>query len=322
MKISGSRVLITGASGFIGSHVARACVREGAEVSCLVRPGSDLWRLLDEGKSVRSIEVNMTDAGAVKEAVTSANPQIIFHLAANTNRKRDLSLYGEMHAAHVQPTLNLISAALGLSTVPRFIHTGTIEEYGRGPVPYREDQFAQPISPYSLTKYEATELVLFAAREYGLSAIVLRPSLTYGSLKGRGMFIPDFLHAALTTKVFDMSPGEQTRDFIHVDDTVRAHLIAAEADGVSGEIFNVATGVETKLKDVAETLRALSGGDVVVNYGAYPCDPNKETMRCFMNIKKINDRLSWKPNISLNDGLASTVEWYLKSSFSFERLWI
>lgn len=320
MILHDARVVLTGGSGFIGSHLARACVREGAQVTCLLRPGSNPWRLFDAADKIRRVEVDLTQTEAVQAIVSEIQPHVIFHLAADTNRKRDLSLYPRMHATHVLSTLNLVSAALKLSLLPRFIHTGTIEEYGRGPVPYREDQREDPVTPYSLTKHEATRLVLYAAREHGLPAIVIRPSLTYGPTKGKGMFIPDFIRAALTTKVFDMSPGEQTRDFIFVEDVVRAHLAAATADGISNEIFNAATGVETRLKDAAEALRALFGGDVQINYGAYPCDPRVETMRCFMDIQKSKERLGWEPAVSLHEGLAKTVAWYRDEAGPYEEL--
>lgn len=317
---SGKRILISGASGFIGSHLARACVRDGAAVTCLLRAGSNPWRLLEALPRVVCREVAWNDAAAVAAAVNDARPDVIFHVAADTVRKRDLALYASQHAAHTVTTLHLLMAALKLPNPPRFVHTGTIEEYGRGPVPYREDQRESPVTPYSLTKHESVRLALYAAQEHGLPVVVVRPSLTYGPLKGKGMFIPDFLRAAMTTKVFDMSSGEQTRDFNYVDDVVRGYLAAATAEGVSGEIFNLGSGVETRLKDVAERLRTLVGGGMTVNYGAYPTDPRVETMRSVMDIQKARERLSWQPTITLEDGLARTAAWYLSSSAEYEKL--
>ena len=321
MSVHGKRVLITGGSGLIGSHLARACVREGAQVTCVLRSGSNPWRLLEARPLIQCVEVDLTDAVSVASMVNEVQPEIIFHLAADTNRKRKLELYEGLHATHVRSTLNLVSAALTLPKVTRFVYTGTIEEYGRGPVPFREDQREQAISPYSLTKLAASQLVLYAAREQGLPAVVLRPSLTYGPLKGKGMFIPDCIHAAMTTKIFAMSLGEQTRDFIHVDDVVRAHLAAAVAIGIEGEVLNVATGVETPLKYVSEKIRTLFDGHLEIQYGAYPCDPRVETMRCFMDVQKIAERLSWRSMIGLDDGLARTVEWYRNSSNNYPELW-
>jgi nucleoside-diphosphate-sugar epimerase len=322
MTIRDAHILITGGAGFIGSHLARACVREGATVACILRPGTNPWRLLEALPSVTRIEANLEDERAVASSVAKFHPTVIFHLASVINRKRDISLYPELHDAHVGVTRHLVTAALNLPTSPRFIHTGTIEEYGRGPVPYREEQRELPVTPYSLTKQESVQLVLYAAREHGLSASVIRPSLTYGPMKGIGMFIPDFIRSAMTTKIFKMSAGEQTRDFLYVDDAVRAYIAVATADGVEGEIFNVATGVETKLKDVAEKLRAHFNGDVTVEYGAFPTDPRVETMRCFMSINKITERLSWRPLVSLEEGLAKTVAWHRVASDAYAtELW-
>lgn len=321
MTIPESRIIITGASGFIGSHLARACVAQAAEVTCLLRPGSNPWRLLEALSQVRCVEVDPLDQEQITKVFQDVRPNIVFHLAANTNRTRDLNVYEGLHATHVTMTRCLVLAALSLTERPRFIHTGTIEEYGRGAVPFQEDQREMAVTPYSLTKLAATQLVAYAAREHGLPAVILRPSLTYGPLKGKGMFIPDFIRAAMTTKSFNMSPGEQTRDFMHVNDLVRAYFAAAVTLGIEGEIFNIAAGVETPLKHVAERLHELCGGDTTVNYGFYPCDPRVETMRCFMNIEKSKQRLGWEPRTALEDGLRKTVEWYLNESSAYEHLW-
>jgi nucleoside-diphosphate-sugar epimerase len=321
MTIRDARILITGASGFIGSHLARACVREGATVTCLLRPGSDPWRLLDARPAATIRTVDLANEEAVRAAVMETAPDVMFHLIGDTRRARDLALYESLHAAHVTSTRNLVSAALALPRPPRFISTGTIEEYGRGPVPFVESQRESPVTPYSVTKLEGSRLVEYASREQGLPGVILRPALTYGPLKGKGMFIPDFIRAAMTTKAFKMSPGEQTRDCIYVDDVVRAYLAAATTEGIEGEIFNVGTGVETRMKDIAESLRALCGGDVAIEYGAYPCDPRVETMRCVMDVQKAKERLSWQPSLTLAEGLSRTVEWYLTSSSAYEHLW-
>jgi len=321
MPLRDRRILVTGATGFIGSHVARACVREGATVACTIREGTDPWRLLEALPAVARYNVNLEDQAAVTDMVESFRPHIIMHLAARINRTRDLGLHETQHAANVRSTLYLVRAALKCPDLTRFVYTGTIEEYGRGEVPFKEIQREEPITPYSLTKHEGARLVLYASGEQGLPGVVLRPSLTYGPLQSDRMFIPDFIRCALTTKVFDMSPGDQTRDFLHVDDAARAYCMAAAAEGINGEIFNIATGIEMKLKHVAERLRAEFDNDIIVNYGARPCNPQVETMRCFMDISKARERLGWEPKIDLATGLKQTVRWYRDHASIYEHIW-
>jgi nucleoside-diphosphate-sugar epimerase len=323
MQLRNSRVLVTGAAGFIGSHVARACVREGASVACVFLPGSDAWRLQEAIRSVKRYDVNLEDQEAVKRVYHEFQPEFVLHLAARIDRVRNLDIYESLHAANVLTTLNLVRAALASNYMVRFVHTGTIEEYGRGTVPFHESDREAPVSPYSLTKHESVRIVTYAAQRHGLPAVVLRLPLAYGPLQGKGLFIPDFIRAALTTKVFDMSSGEQTRDFLHVDDIVRAYLavMAAEGNNLNGEIFNVASGIETKLLDVANRLRDAFDGDVTVNVGARPSDPNVDTMRCFMDAGKIRERLGWSPAIDFADGIVQTAEWYKTSASSYEHLW-
>lgn len=321
MPLHNARIAITGASGFIGSHLTRACVAEGASVGCFIRNQATAWRLTDILPQVTVFPADLEDASAIHDAIHTFKPDIILHLAANTKRTRDLALYERQHSAHVQTTLNLIRAARELPGLVRFVHTGTIEEYGRGDVPFQETQREEPVTPYSLTKHEATRLTLYAAHEHAFPATVLRLPPVYGPLQGKGMFIPDFIRAALTTGAFDMSPGEQTRDFLHVDDAVQAFLRAAEDRTSVGEIFNVGTGVETKLKDAADLLRTIWGTDIQINRGAFPCDPHVETMRCVMSIEKIRTQLGWSPRSALEDGLRRTVEWYKSSAHLYEHLW-
>jgi UDP-glucose 4-epimerase len=322
MPVTGKRILITGASGFIASHLVRACVAQGAEVTCTVRPGGTApWRLLDTVSKVTIKEVDLKDGAAVAQMFADVQPDIVFNLAADRNRARKLELYEGGHETHTRTTLSLVRAALASSKPVRFVQTGTIEEYGRGPVPYREEQREEPITPYSLTKHEATRLVLYAAREHGLDAVVIRPSLTYGPLQGRGMLLTGFFQAALTTKTFDMSAGEQTRDFLFVEDAVRALILAGTADGIQGELFNIAGGVERKLKDAMEIVQKAWSDPVTVNKGVYPTDPNVETMRCFMDISKIHDRLGWAPEVTFEEGIRRTVEWYKTSASQYEHLW-
>lgn len=321
MQLRNARVLVTGASGFIGSHVARAAVREGADVACILRPTSNAWRLLEAEQLIKRYDADLEDAEAVHRAVTDFRPNVIIHLATVVNRARDLAPYSELHAANTRSTLHLIRAALDTPDLTRFVHTGTIEEYGRGPVPYQESQREEPITPYSLTKHESVRIAMYAANEHGLPVVTIRPSLTYGPLQNQRMFISAFIKAALTTKVFDMSPGDQTRDFLYVDDAARAYLLAATTDGINGEIFNMATSVETPLKDVAKRLEALFNNDIIVNYGARPCDPAIETMRCFMDISKIKKHLGWEPEIGLDEGLPQTVNWYKQNASAYEHLW-
>jgi nucleoside-diphosphate-sugar epimerase len=321
MHLSNKRILVTGAAGFIGSHVARACVREGAEVACILRPGSNPWRLQDAQSVVKRYDADLEDASLVTKTMKDFNPDILLHLATSVNRARDLDIYTAQHTSNTLSTLNLVRSALDSPNLTHFVHTGTIEEYGRGDVPFQESQREDPITPYSLTKHESVRIVMYAAREHGLPATTLRPSLTYGPLQNSRMFISSFIRAALTTKRFDMSPGEQSRDFLHVNDAANAYLLAASANNINGKIFNVATGVETKLKDAAEQLSALFNNDIEINYGAYPCDPNVETMRCFMENSKIREQLNWQPTINLQDGLAQTVDWYQQHASVYEHLW-
>lgn len=303
------RVFVTGAGGFIGSHLVRQLLWEGAQVGILVRNREACWRLADVMHEVDVIEAILEESDVWRKYLLNFRPDIVVHLAAVTDRDRSWSALQHLFRVHVDGTRDIISFLMEAGAIERFVHVGTIEEYGRSRAPFSENDRGKPITAYSLTKLLATELVEYAAREHGFPAVIVRPSLTYGPAQGAGMFVSDCIRACLRGEEFSMTPGEQTRDFLYVDDAIFGILKAAELRGAVGEIVNLGSGTEIKLRDAAERIRRACGDTGRLAVGVLPYR-EEEQMHFWLNSSKAASMFGWRPMVDIDEGIRRTVEWH------------
>lgn len=305
-----TKVLITGISGFIGSHLARRLVGEGAEVHGLVRNSSNLWRIKDLKNQVHFHYADLTDFKLVKKVVLSIKAQKVFHLAAYVDVTRSFEVMDEMVDVNIKGSLNLLKALDGTG-YDCFINTGTSEEYGDNPVPFRESQIPNPVSPYSVSKVATTMLCQMLHKTRGLSIITLRPFLTYGPRQESNMLIPSLIKRVLKSEVFEMTEGEQTREFNYVDDIVDGFIKASITPGAIGEIINIGNGLEYRIRDVVEMVVKLLNSPAKLRFGALSYRPG-ETWHFYCDNTKAMEILGWKPRVNLEDGLKKTIDWSQK----------
>lgn len=312
--LGGASALVTGGSGFIGSHVVRRLVSEGAHVTCLGRSASPGVRLGDVGGQVRWLRADLRDRRDAESAVRAARPDVVFHMAGfakgrTADAAKQSTLLFESYETNLLGTLNLCSAIQGGSPdVRRIVRFGSLEEYGDGPLPYREAQREAPVSPYSSSHVAATHLCSLLHTRAGLPIVTLRPALTYGPGQDESFFVPGLIAACLAGEPFAMTTGEQTRDFLYVSDLVEACVAAAIDPAAAGEILNIGSGVEHRIADVARLVVSLTGSDpglCVTSHGTRDrgldrlvCDPDK----AFRTI-------GWRARVTLEDGLAATIRW-------------
>src|SRR4030042_4163903 len=253
--LSSKVVLVTGAAGFIGSHLTRQLLERGAEVHILLRKNTDQFRIQDFLEYLTIWYGDLKDFQGICSCIRGSKPQIIFHLASIRNVNRTPELIEPMIDINIKGTLNLLRGVIEEQiALECFVNTGSSEEYGDGPVPFVEDQRELPVSPYSASKVAATYFCQMFSKSMGLPVITLRPFLTYGPDQDTDMFIPSLIQHCLEGKDFPMTQGDQTREFNYINDIVEAYLLAACRPQAAGEVINIGNSVEYRIKDVAEKI--------------------------------------------------------------------
>jgi len=310
---AGVPVLVTGANGFVGSHLCRYLVNLNAEVHVFVRDASDRSRLRDIEDKITVWHGDITLYNLVCNCLLGARPKVIFHLAAARDVKRDIALLAPVVNTNLTGAINLFRAVEETGISPScIVNTGSSEEYGNGQTPFVESQREMPVSPYSLSKVAATHLGQMLYRTSGLPVVTLRPFLVYGPGQSTDMFIPSLIRHCLEKKDFSMTAGDQTRDFVYIDDLIDAYLRAAFCSSATGEVINVGSGIEYRIKDVAEQIVLKMGSPVRLMIGALQKRAG-EAEHFFCNNGKAREVLGWSPLVSLDKGLDRTILWYLRS---------
>jgi nucleoside-diphosphate-sugar epimerase len=318
--LTGTRALVTGASGFIGSHVVRRLLDDGAEVHALTSAVSSVYplRLVDLRDRIMLHEANLHDRGAMDLLADTVRPQLVFHLAAYTHVGKSWQRVDECIQTNIQGTVNLLQA-LADSGYQRFVNIGTSEIYGDVDVPFREDAQVRPVSPYSVSKYAGEHYCRLFQQSRGWPIVLIRPFNAYGPAQSPDRVIPEIIVRALRGEPIRMTQGQQTREFNFVTDLVDGMVRAATTPGVEGELFNLGCGEEQSMRDVAARVLSLMGDPVTPEFGALPDRPT-EIWRMYSDSSKARSRLGWAPQVSLDDGLRQTIDWYaaeLRGSSSF-----
>ena len=310
----GRRVLVTGAGGFIGSHVVEHLVERGAVVRAFVRYNSrnDYGRLQDVPAAVlEEVEVFTGDL-ANPEAVAGASDgcDTVLHLGALIPIPYSYRHPREFVTTNVEGTLNVLEAARR-ADVRRVVHTSTSEVYGTAQeIPIPETHPLHPQSPYAASKVAADQLALSFQRSFSLPVVVVRPFNTFGPRQSARAVIPTIVSQALARDHVELGALDPTRDFLFVADTARGVVRSAEIDGVEGEEFNLGTGEERSIGDVVAEVGDLLGRElVVVTTEERLRPPDSEVERLVADVARARDRLAWAPETSFADGLRSTITW-------------
>ena len=311
---SGRRVLVTGAGGFIGSHLTEALVQTGASVRAFVRytsRGDHGWLESADPEIIREVEIFRGDL-ANPEAVAGAvaGCETVLHLGALIPIPYSYRHPREFVAANVEGTLNVLEAARR-EDVARIVHTSTSEVYGTAQsVPIDEQHPLRPQSPYAATKVAADQLALSYRRSFGTPVVVARPFNTFGPRQSARAVIPTIVTQALTRDAIELGATEPTRDFLYVADTVGGIVRCAEAAGIDGEVINLGTGVEVSIGELADRVRHLAEREVpVVLDEARLRPPDSEVERLVADTTKARTLLSWEPAVDLDAGLRATIDW-------------
>jgi NAD dependent epimerase/dehydratase len=308
-------VLVTGAGGFIGSHLVEALARRGANVRAFVRYTSRNdygWlEALDSDMSER-VEIfrgDLVNPEAVSNAVEGR--EIVFHLGALIPIPYSYVHPREFVAANTVGTLNVLEA-IRRHGADRLVHTSTSEVYGTAQrVPIDESHPLEAQSPYAASKIGADQLALSYLRCFGTPVVVARPFNAYGPRQSARAVIPTIVAQALSgAERLEIGSLEPKRDFTFVEDTVAGLIACAEADGVEGEVVNLGSGVEVTIGELIERILGVVGIDMPVHTTAdRRRPPASEVERLLADAGKAKQLLGWSASVPLDDGLARVVEW-------------
>jgi UDP-glucose 4-epimerase len=312
----GRRVLVTGGAGFVGGAVTRRLVAAGARVTVL----DDLFtgRAQVVPADARFVEGSVTDQALVADLVAGAD--YVFHMAArniiaSTANPRDDFL------TNIGGSLNVLLAAREHRPI-RVVYTGSTSVYGNPrSIPLNEDDTIVPLTPYAVSKLGGEHYCLAFYESYGLAVSIVRYSNVYG--EGQR---PDNPYCGVVAKFFAAAndgralqihgDGEQTRDFTYVDDAVDATLLAAIAPRAEGEVFNVGTGIETSVNELARSVAAAVGRTVEIEHIDRRDIDN--IRRRVVSIEKARRMLRWTPQVTLEEGLRSTAAWLVQEAAAGE----
>jgi NAD dependent epimerase/dehydratase len=315
MRLTEKRVLVTGADGFIGSHLVEQLVQQSKSVRALVQYNSfNFWGWLEELPSLDGIEVI---AGDIRDPHLChgllAGIDVVFHLAALIPIPYSYIAPDSYVDTNVKGTLNLCQAARA-NGIERFVHTSTSEVYGTAQyVPIDEKHPLVPQSPYSATKIAADSLALSFFYSFDLPLVVARPFNTYGPRQSSRAVIPTII-SQLATGIRDVRLGDvtTTRDFTFVQDTCRGLITIAELDGGEGEVFNIGSSVEISIGAlfdlIATTMGVGTASPVRDEERVRPIGSEVQRLLCDGN--KLTLATGFKPRVSLAEGLGITITWF------------
>ena len=316
------KILITGADGFIGSHLTEALVRQGHDVRAFTLYNSfNSWGWLDHcGSDVKGqfqvFQGDVRDPNGVRIAMRDTD--VVLHLAALIAIPYSYHSPDTYVDTNVKGTLNVLQAARDLD-VSRVIHTSTSEVYGTAKfVPINEDHPLQGQSPYSATKIAADQLAFAFHASFGLPVVTIRPFNTYGPRQSARAVIPTIItQLASGKRKLKLGSTSPTRDFNYVDDTVNGFIAAMQSEKGLGEVVNIGSNFEVSIGDTAQMIAQLMGVQIELETEKTRLRPAaSEVERLWACHKKANQMFGWKPTFGTQEGfrrgLQKTIEWFVK----------
>lgn len=319
MELKNEKILVTGADGFIGSHLTEALIDRGYQVKAFVYYNSfNSWGWLDTLPAEKKARMeifsgDVRDPNGVYTAMEGCS--VVFHLAALIAIPYSYHSPDSYVDTNVKGTLNILQAAKRLG-VKRVLNTSTSEVYGTARfVPITEEHPKQGQSPYSATKIGADAMADSFYRSFNLPVTTVRPFNTYGPRQSARAVIPTIITQLLNgSRELKLGDTRPTRDLVFVKDTAEGFIRIAECDSLIGEEVNISTGAEISVGDLATKLIQKTGSGAVLVEDTVRLRPeNSEVFRLLGSCDKLRQHTGWSPGTSLDAGLEETIAWFSKS---------
>ncbi len=314
VKWQNKKILVTGAGGFLGSHLVERLVAQGAKVRALVRYNSrNSWGLLEllpeaVKKEIEVVAGDLTDPYGTARTVEGC--AIVFHLAALIAIPYSYVAPAHYVSVNCGGTLNLLEAAR-VQGVETFIHTSTSETYGTAQyIPIDEKHPLTAQSPYSASKIAADKLAESYHLSFGLPVVTIRPFNTFGPRQSARAIIPTIITQALTGDIIHLGHLEPRRDFTYVDDTIMAFLKAATTFQAVGQTINIGTGKSISIGELGQMIISLIGGNSQITVDPPRLRPEaSEVWHLESDYRRAREILEWQPQVSLEEGLQRTIDY-------------
>lgn len=312
--MANKKVLVTGATGFIGANLARRLAQENFEVHITLRPTSNRWRIKDLPKLKEHL-VDLTDLEELKKVVEEIKPEIIFHLAATSVFDGVEPDEEQLIKTNLLGTINLIKAIRHLD-YQCFINTGSCAEYGLSEQIKRETDLCQPVNTYGIAKLASTLYANLEAKKYGKSILTLRPFSPYGPYDNQKRLISDNIIKALRNQNLELANPDAVRDYIYIDDIIDLYLKTIDrANDFKSEVFNVGSGNQSTSKEVIDKIIKITDSQSKAEWGKISSSP-WDAKVWQADISKTRTAFDWQPKHNLEEGLEKTIAWFkINSSF-------
>ncbi|WP_186382343.1 NAD-dependent epimerase/dehydratase family protein [Amycolatopsis rhizosphaerae] len=309
---SARRVLVTGASGFVGANLCRWLLRDGHSVHAVVRPGTDTWRIEEIRGDITLHRLELRDAEAVRTTIGAVRADWLFHLAAHGAYSRQTDT-AAIFATNTDATAGLVDLA-GAGAFEAFVQAGSTAEYGFKDHPARESEPVAPLGSYAISKAAATRYARTVSMERGAHIVTLRLSTAYGPWEDPYRLMPALAMFGLRRRLPPLTDPKTVRDFVFVDDVCEAFVRAARATHLKhGSIFNIGSGTPTSLAELVDLARGELAIDEQPRWSTM-APRTWDTMLCVADCARSRRRLGWRPSRGLAEGFRALVDWLERNS--------
>lgn len=311
------KVLVTGASGFVGACITRRLLKENYEVHIVAREKSDLWRLQDVISNLQIHNTDLMNDEEVTRLADSTSIDIIYHLATYGGYHYQTNLDNTINT-NLIGTWNLFRE-FSKKGIEMFINTSSSSEYGEKFEPMREDMKVEPNNMYGATKASATILCSTYAKVTKTPLVTLRLFSPYGYYDAQTRLIPTVISSCLLGKEIKLAQKDSKRDYIFIDDVVEAYLSVSKLSSLYGEVFNVGSGIQYTVEQIVNTINNLTSKDIKLEWGNN-FNRQYEPGIWVSDNKKVENKLNWEPNIGIEDGLKATIKWFENNLKYYEQV--
>jgi len=313
-----TRVLITGAAGFLGSNLARRCVQEGFETHILARETSSKWRINDILPHLVEHKADLSEYNHLVRIFQEVKPEIIMHFAAygayptvqkDADKMINTNFIGVVNLARAADTVDYYC----------FINTGSSSEYGVKSSPMSEADILEPTSLYGVTKAASTLFLQSVAKTTGKPIVTVRPFSAYGYYEEPIRLVPSAIWHCLKGCDMELTSGARAMDFIFVEDIVEAYVRLIDIPGISGQIVNLGTGRLYTVRQVVEKIKDITHSGIDLLWGKLPMRDHIPDVWA-ADTTKMRELLKWVPDHDVDQGLRKTVDWMEQNIGFYERL--